>query len=252
MEDYSREKQPEKVKLVFGGDGGVGKTCLLTTHRTGEFPRDWVPTVFDNSVLPHLVPTADGITTVNLDLWDYASRGDVGESDRLRPFTYPNTDCHVLCFSVVGPASFASVKSVFSKELARHSPGVPVLLVGTKLDLRSDEPTLAYLKQKGFQKGLQKELVPITFEQGAELAKQLGYVAYRECSALTQEGVKDVFDTAMKVRRSRPSWLGLCSIARCAVAPRPGWWVVGVQCAGRTCYPPRPPESTLCGHHCAA
>lgn len=174
----------QTVKLVVGGDGAVGKTCMLITYTTGKFPEDYIPTVFENHSPPFT--TADGRPVV-LSLWDTHGRED---SDRLRPLAYPQTDVHVVCFSLVGPASFAKVKSVWFPELDHFSKGVPVLLVGTKLDLRSDEPTLAKLKQKGE--------APITFEQGAELAKQLGYVAYRECSALTQEGIKAVFDTAVQ------------------------------------------------------
>ena len=32
------------IKLVVVGDGGVGKTCLVTTYAEGHFPHVYVPT----------------------------------------------------------------------------------------------------------------------------------------------------------------------------------------------------------------
>lgn len=57
---------------------------------------------------------------------------------------------------------------------------------GTQVDLREDQghvDKLARQKQR-----------PITTEQGDRLARELGAVKYVECSALTQRGLKNVFD----------------------------------------------------------
>uniref|UniRef100_A0A453EI12 Uncharacterized protein n=1 Tax=Aegilops tauschii subsp. strangulata TaxID=200361 RepID=A0A453EI12_AEGTS len=73
-------------------------------------------------------------------------------------------------------------------ELRRYAPGIPVLLVGTKLDLREDRAYLADHAADSI----------ITTEQGEELRRQIGAVAYIECSSKTQRNIKAVFDTAIK------------------------------------------------------
>lgn len=74
-------------------------------------------------------------------------------------------------------------------ELRHYAPGVPIILVGTKLDLREDKQF--FLDHPG--------AIPITTAQGEELKKLIGAAAYIECSAKTQQNVKAVFDAAIKV-----------------------------------------------------
>ena len=54
------------------------------------------------------------------------------EYERLRPLSYPDTDTLLLMFSFGSRASLLSCRATYLPELARHCPGVPVVLVGGK------------------------------------------------------------------------------------------------------------------------
>uniref|UniRef100_A0A8B9K5L6 Cell division cycle 42, like n=1 Tax=Astyanax mexicanus TaxID=7994 RepID=A0A8B9K5L6_ASTMX len=109
--------------------------------------------------------------------------------DRLRPLSYPQTDVFLVCFSVVSPSSFENVKEKWVPEISHHCPRTPFLLVGTQVDLRDDSNTVEKLA-----KNKQR---PLSSESGDKLARDLRAVKYVECSALTQRGLKNVFDEAI-------------------------------------------------------
>jgi len=177
----------ESKKLVVVGDGGVGKTCQLISYCTNAFPGDYVPTVFDNYTANVMVDNQP----INLGLWDTAGQEDY---DRLRPLSYPQTDVFLVEFSIVDPVTFDSVRNKWYPEISHHCPGVPWLLVGNKVDLRNDNSTMDRLSLQGQS--------CISTEQGSMLASELGAVAYVENSALTQEGLNNVFDAAIRAARS--------------------------------------------------
>jgi len=165
------------------GDGAVGKTCLLISYANNRFPKEYVPTVFDN----YVVNLTAGDETIELGLWDTAGQE---EYDRIRPLSYGNADVFLLCFSVVGPTSYENVTSKWFNEIRHYCPQTPILLIGTKTDLRNDDDTIGSLKKMNQH--------PVTTPQGEELARKLKVVQYLECSAYTGDNLKVVFDTAVK------------------------------------------------------
>ena len=173
----------QAIKCFVLGDGAVGKTCMLISYTTNQFPAEYVPTVFDNYSANVMVDAKP----INLGLWDSAGREDY---DRLRPLSYPGTDIFLLCFSVVTPSAYDNIRTKWYPEITYHAPNVPYLVVGTKTDLRDDKETVSRLAEHKLQ--------PMTRAQGEKLAKDIGAVKYVECSALTQDGLKLVFDQAMR------------------------------------------------------
>ena len=69
-------------------------------------------------------------------------------------------------------------------EVKHHCPKTPIVLVGTKTDLRKDSNTSTGQN--------------VSTAEGLSLKKQLGACKYLECSALTQKGVHSVFEEAVR------------------------------------------------------
>jgi len=170
------------IKCMLVGDGAVGKTCLLTSYTCKEFPVGYVPTVFGG----HGETVMFGDVSYTLGVFDTAGEADY---DRLRPLSYPQTDVFLVCFCVGMPASFSNVKEKWFPEARHHCPGVPCVVVATQIDLRVRNDDNNGSSKNG----------PSTFTtmNGERLAKEVKAAGYVECSAKTQEGVKEAFDAAI-------------------------------------------------------
>ena len=166
-------------KCGFVGDGAVGKSCLIITQATSQFPPGYSPGL----------DRPDRTDVPFLQLQD--SQGQE-EFESMRRLFLLDVDLLIVCFSLISQDSFENVRSKWSKEISKYlRTNTPIMLVGTKMDLRDDRVEVANLKAKG--------KLPITTEQGESMAKELKAVKYMECSASTKVGLQEVFDEIFKI-----------------------------------------------------
>ena len=164
----------ETIKINVVGDESVGKTSLLVTYTTNHFPDEYVPTVFDNySSTVHI-----DNRVAHLSLWDTAGQDEYA---KLRQLAYPQTDIFLICYSIDSISSLKNVKEKWVPEVRSHDPNTPIILVGTKTDLRFEKNGIVESKD------------------ALELAKSVGIDKYLECSAKQfQQGVQAIFDAAVR------------------------------------------------------
>jgi small GTP-binding protein len=134
-----------------------------------------VPTVVDNTEM--IIVSNEVRYTASI--WDTAGKD---EYKRIRQLSYPKTDLFIVLFSVVDQISLTKVKEKWYPELREYCPFVPILLVGTKSDLR----------RKG-------HLPQVSQQQVGDLVAELGLAGYVECSALEGTGLRKVLDVATRI-----------------------------------------------------
>ena len=138
------------LKCVVVGDGGVGKTSLLVSYTSHQFPTDYVPTVFENYTaevaLEEPDSTSHRVYQAGVDIREHILRicaanfwqlydlkemenielcYKVGlfdtagqeEYDRLRPLAYPHTDVFLLCYCVLSFPSYKNVREKWIPEI---------------------------------------------------------------------------------------------------------------------------------------
>ena len=82
----------------------------------------------------------------------------------------------------------ALTRSQWYPEVLHFCPTTPLVLVGLKSDLRNKRTCIELLRTQG--------LTPVTPEQGAAVAQQMG-AKYIECSAKENKGIQEVFELAI-------------------------------------------------------
>ena len=160
------------VSCLLVGDSKVGKTCMVRSYTQNEFPNEYKPTLLDN----YKASVDTTFCKVDLEITDISG---THELDSIRKAMIMGADVVMICYSMLDSNSLVSAKDFWYKEILNVADYLPILLVGTQKD------------EAGNTEEITKKAEEITTEIKAR--KNL------TCSALTQEGLKKVFDSAIKI-----------------------------------------------------
>jgi small GTP-binding protein len=174
----------QALKVVVVGDGAVGKTTFLISLTLGCFPTDYIPTTLDNYNAVYPLENRN----ISLGLWDTAGQADF---DSLRPISYKGADLVLLFYSVVNPTSAENIKEKWVQDARQYCPDVPFFLIGTQIDQRDNPKAIEDLSERN--------LKPLTKQDGKKLAKEINAVLYMECTAKENtNGYRDIFDAVLR------------------------------------------------------
>ena len=168
--------QQHLFKLVILGDGGVGKTSLAVRMVSGEFSETMKMTI---GLDVHAKELQVGGSRVMLQVWDF------GGQERFRfllPRYCAQADGALFLYDVTDPATLLHLGN-WMEVLSANSRQVPILCIGTKIDL------------------IEKRTV--TRDEAVKLAQSFRLAGYAEVSAKTGQDVERVFETIAKLMMER-------------------------------------------------
>jgi small GTP-binding protein len=157
-----------EVKIVLVGDSGVGKTAILRQAATGSFDTTHSPTIGGQ----HLMLNNRVGLDVVFSVWDTA-----GQEQFLTvvPMYLRGAAVALIIFDLAKEESFRSVDA-WAARVRESSPLCAIYLAGNKADL----PPV------------------IQAQHAAEAAARIEAQKYFETSAVTGQGVLDMFDSIGK------------------------------------------------------
>ena len=153
-------------KIVLVGDAEVGKTSLTTRFAYGTFTDQYISTLGVDFVVKTL-PISGHV--VKLQVWDTAGQERYAG---IRPIYYRGAKGAVLVFDLTRKESFLNVEKWIEQVQRFASQGIPIVLVGNKIDLADSREVT------------QSDISKILVEKG---------LVYFETSAKIDQGVNETF-----------------------------------------------------------
>ena len=157
-------------KLVFIGDPGVGKTCIISRFLKGTFDAEQITTV-GASYASKTIKISETNESLTLDVWDTAGQEKYRSLTRI---FFQGAKLAILVYDITRKDSFENLKNVWLKELKDHADKNVVLgVAGNKSDL--------YEKEE------------VSEQEAREFAKSIGAI-FCLTSAQSNSGIEELFE----------------------------------------------------------
>ena len=177
----------KNVNCVVIGDGPAGKSALINVFHEKKLMDSVVSNYWETGVFEHFSTTLKiDNEDIRFNYLDTAGQHDYYGGD-LFTMLFHGADVIMLAFGVDG--FIDNVEYFWMKELNRifaNKRLPPIILVGTKIDLRGEERSA-------------DDRPLTTYLDGVKLSKRIGARRYLECSAKTDlQSCQNAFEAAVK------------------------------------------------------
>ena len=158
------------TKVVLIGDGGVGKTCIISRFISNEFDKEVESTDGSSYGTKELeLPKLN--KKINLDIWDTAGQE---RYKSLTKFFYKDAQIIIMVYDITKKLTFENIKNQWYKEIQELSGKNFILgIAGNKSDLYESEE--------------------VPEKEAREYAKSINAV-YSLTSAQNNTGIKQLFE----------------------------------------------------------
>jgi len=156
-----------KIKISLLGEGGVGKTSLSEKYTSGNFDKQYTPTIavdYKNRIIPHKD------LNVNVNIWDFSGHPEFFE---VRNEFYKETTAILLVFDITVKKSLDGL-DMWMREASKYGAKDAIVFVcGNK----SDESSKRIISES----------------EGRQWAKSRDFT-YWEVSALKGTNIEEMFN----------------------------------------------------------
>ena len=163
----SNPPEGQGKKLVFIGDSGVGKTCIISRFTQGIFENNVNSTrgaSYSNKIID-----VNG-TPLSLDIWDTAGQETYKS---LTKYFYKGAKMALLVYDITRKESFDNIKSFWYDQIKEFGDeGVILGIVGNKCDMYDEEA--------------------VPEQEAREYAKSIGAI-FQLTSAQNNSGINELF-----------------------------------------------------------